>query len=819
MQQASRKLREAAALGHDNTDVQEAFLVLHDGTASSPLVDLCRRYAQYHDPRAGEDAVEFLRSSETSNLGSAALECLEMILETNTTTLSEAQDVIIAQLARLSSDVRKYFTSELDASTTEFFDNVYVRGDKAANCLRTVVLDPALWTSEETRLRVEDDLFQLFLAKLMESGHDHDGRALKGIALLLLADTERLHYFIDDVAAEALLTSLDFRLPADVRGQATLVYSKFLEVAEPVAQTFFANFITKHVSKERGDDLILAFAAGAALFPVVPTNVAQVFLTEGFLAGIMPLLHRQFVSTRVHDSFLALLNAACIDAACRNAIMQNCGPWLSHLVSNGSAKQPAMAATILTKIRTSGLKGSDQRANKADEDVSDLVDLFKTTFTTEETSNVSDSIEGLAYASLKPDVKEQLVSDQAFSKSLLRALESNPDQPEIVIGGLSIIQNITHYSPNLSEEQKRITQLKAYANASRPTDPSPLENDEHVRARCSKVVEAGAVPVLVKINKIGSPSTAHLIDQIMLSLAKDSKNRGKMAQQGAVKVLIAHALKTQQTPVEGSIRLQRMKLGGIHQSVDAPHALARILISLNPSLVFPSSNTPHITDAVASLVKILQPPTDEGPSLVSDAPRDLLPVFETLLALTNLASSPDQSAANAIIRLAWDQIEDLLLGANNMLRRAATELICNLVAFPAGIGRFADGSKRASERLRILVAMADVNDTKTRSAAGGALAMITDFEPILKSMLDAEDKGKRTLEIVLDLATDTDVGLAHRGLATLANFVNAEGNPGQQSQDVLRSLNGAEKIKASLTHVREPGVLQIGVDVLKKLQS
>ena len=66
----------------------------------------------------------------------------------------------------------------------------------------------------------------------METGHDHDGRALKGIALLLMADTQRLHAFIDEDGFEALLTSLDYRLPADVRGQATLVISKFLEVSE-----------------------------------------------------------------------------------------------------------------------------------------------------------------------------------------------------------------------------------------------------------------------------------------------------------------------------------------------------------------------------------------------------------------------------------------------------------------------------------------------------------------------------------------------------------------------------------------------------------
>jgi len=366
--QASRKLREAAALGHDNPDVQSAFLAIHNDQIGSPLRDLCRRYALYHNNAAGDEAVNYLKSSDASNAAPVALECLQIILENQAATLSSAQDFIIAELARQSQPVRQYFASELHASTTEFFDNVYERGDDAANCLRSVVLDDKLWSSEDVRLRVEDDLFQLFLAKLMETGHDHDGRALKGIALLLMADTLRLHTFIDEEAFEALMGSLDPRLPPEVRGQATLVLSKFFEVAETTGQDFLYRYIRKHVERQKGDDLILAFSAGAHLFPVVPSMMAHLFLTDGFLVSIMPLLRRQFGSPTVHDAFLMLVNAACLDGACRAAIAQYCSTWLAHKVSNGTGKQPSMAATILAKLRTSGAKAGDQRANRADED-------------------------------------------------------------------------------------------------------------------------------------------------------------------------------------------------------------------------------------------------------------------------------------------------------------------------------------------------------------------------------------------------------------------------------------------------------------------
>lgn len=723
-----------------------------------------------------------------------------MILENEPVpTMSNAQNFIIAELARQSSAVRQYFASELQDSTTKFFDNVYDRGDDAANCLRSIVLDDKLWPSEDVRLRVEDDLFQLFLAKLMESGHDHDGRALKGIALLLMADTHRLQSFIDEEAFEALMGSLDLRLPADVRGQATLVLSKFFEVANATGQQFLYKYISSHVERQKGDDLVLAFSAAANLFPVIPTMMAELFLTNGFLPSIMPLLGKQFSSHVVHDAFLLLLNAACIDGACRTAIAQYCATWLSHKVSNGTGKQPSVAATVLAKLRTSGVKTGDQRANRADDDVSELVDLFKNNLVAvEERRNVSDSIEGLAYTSLKPEVKESLAKDPAFLKSLLEALEANLHSPEIVVGGLSVISNLTQYAPVLSAEQKKISQLKAYANATKPADPSPLENDDHVRARCTAVVDAGTVATLIKLNKGRSPAAAQLSDRILLALSRNPKDRGKIAQQGAVKLLVSHAQKNlESTESDNS---------------DAAHALARVLISLNPAHVFAPGTTPDITDAVPPLVALIISPKTEG--LTLDQPRDLLPVFESLLALTNLAAAPEPYAANSIIKSAWDEIEDLLMGSNNMLRRAACELMCNLTVIPAGAEKFADGSKRASTRLHLLVAMADVDDLPTRRAAGGALAMLSEqFPSVVSALLDLA----RAPEIILELCQDDDPGVVHRGLVIVRNLVceHDDAELLKKAREALKKSDAVEKLKTSLKKTKDPALLQIGVEALK----
>lgn len=831
-------MRQAAVLAHDNIDVQAAFVALHDGQSSSPLIDLCRRYAQYHDSKAGEDAANYLRSSEIHNLtSSAALESLQLILEEKPNKLSSAQDAIVSELARSNVQVRQYLAQRLVQSTTEFFEDMFARGDESANCLRSVALEMKLWQNEEIRLRVEDDLFVLFIAKLMESGHDYDGRALKGITLLLLADTQRLFTHIDEDAFDALLTSLDLRLPADVRGQATLVITKFIEFSELEAQNYFVNFITSRISRKKPEDLIISFSAAAQLFPVAGNVAAQLFLTPGLLPGLVPLLEQKFSGSAVHDTFLALINAACVDGACRKAIQESCATWLSHKVSNGDGRQPAMAATILAKLRTANATargGAEQRASikAGQDDVSDLVDLFQKSLVIEsetptspsEGKNISDSIEGLAYTSLRPEVKERLANDPRVLKALLKALEEHPTSPEIVIGGLSIISNLTHYQPNLSEEQKKISQLKAYANASKPADVSELEDDTHVEKRNTALVKAGVAATLAKINKNQQPSsaTSHLTDNILHSLSRNKSDRGTIAQQGAVRLLITHYQQQQQPQSSTTKSLpsppQHQTQNDSHSTITA-HALARILISLNPSHVFPASSTPSITSAIPPLISLLQPP-QQCHVLSNDTPRDLLPTFESLLALTNLASTsttdPNFTVASLIIRTAWDAIEDLLLSDNVLVRRAAVELICNLVASPAGVAKYADGSRRARERLRILMAMADVEDAKTRLAAGGALAMLTDFEEVVDAIVQDEERLCRTLEIVLDMIGDSELGLKHRGFVVLLNLVNADKGGGEKVKKAV-GAGGIEKVKNALREVREQAVLEIGMEVLKIL--
>ena len=342
-----------------------------------------------------------------------------------------------------------------------------------------------------------------------------------------------------------------------------------------------------------------------------------------------------------------------------------------------------------------------------------------------------------------------------------------------------------------------MAQLKAYANSSKLPPPDPLDNDGYVTIRCKKLLDADIVPALVACNKqTTSPSNVALITRILLSLTKEQKHRTSLAQQGAVKLLLQ---------IRDRVSKQDNRNAIEH---DAGHALARLLISVNPAHVF-SSSLP-VSTAVSALITLLSPESQENEE------RNLLPTFESLLALTNLASMDDPTARDMVLRVAWITLENtLLLSSNALIQRASVELVCNLMASPAGVAKYADGSPAANQRLHILLALADAEDHATRCAAGGALAMLTEWDQAAKAVLEHQ----RGIRILLDLCTDDADDVKHRGLVCILNLVSAPGDIGEKGLEKVVQEDGVEEIKNGLRECRQPDVMAVGVEVLKAVMA
>ena len=732
--------------------------------------------------------------------------CFEMVTRSEVSEYGQIQDGIVAGLLREAPTAKVALAKKLhDDMTMIAFEKIFRLGDASSNGMTDVLLDPAAWSAESVREECEIDVFQLYLAKLIQLGYEENDRALNGIARLLAADTERLYRLIDEETFDVILSSLDNRNTVQVRSQATLVTAKYLEASGDNGRKALTQFVTSRVTRQRNEDLVLAFSAAAGVFPVAPSPASTLFLTEGFVQAMVPLLVKKAKSEKVELAALDMLSAACIDGACREVIKRHCTSWLQHILTTGKDERPGLAAVVLAKIQ-----GPSSQPNNSKDEIpteekkvaEDLVPRLKSMMVEDPLDSNQSSIEGLAYASVRPRIKEELAKDPEFLRRLLKNLRHSPPGSPISFGGLALINNLTRYLPNISEEQKRLAQLKAYANASKNgPQADPLDEDAAVTERCKAIVKAGAISVLVGMSKNLSPNSMHTVISILLSLSRTSFLRGTIAQQGGVRLLL-----------QGYTLIPGSSDSDIEARRSAAHALARVLISVDPSLVFPSSGSMPLTSVIRPILLLL---SEDSGSMIQ-GPRDLLPTFEALLALTNLASVPSSGAAESIIRHAYPRIEDLLLSNNALIQRAATQVVCNLVNCPLGIALFADESPVAARRMHILLAMADVEDVATRSAAAGALAVVTEFEGAVKAIL-ARDRG---MEIILGLLEDEsgDKGIVHRACVCVMNAVCQDADTGKRAKEKVKELGGVATLNGlEIDYQDEDHVMQCILPALQAL--
>lgn len=181
---------------------------------------------------------------------------------------------------------------------------------------------------------------QLILARLMEGGQEDDDtcRELDRLTKLLDEDfankdkKQSICEVIDDVCVDTIFGYLDMRQPDSVRYHATLTASSYLKAATDKANDALKKFFFDRVERGTYDDYIVAFCVAASMFPIAPDITANMFLSEGFLPSLDPLMRRKWKSRKVETACLEMLNTASMNVQCRGAILKYCADWLEEVV-------------------------------------------------------------------------------------------------------------------------------------------------------------------------------------------------------------------------------------------------------------------------------------------------------------------------------------------------------------------------------------------------------------------------------------------------------------------------------------------------------
>lgn len=428
------------------------------------------------------------------------------------------------------------------------------------------------------------------------------------------------------------------------------------------------------------------------------------------------------------------------------------------------------------------------------------------------------TLEGLSVLSTRPAVRDVLCSDPAFLKALLAlspvphasggslpvtpresmvSLDESAERPvdgALCYGLTTILDNLVARKPVLSAEDAQMDRLRRMALSGKTKDEAdPHESEEAVKKRVDALVSAGVIPAMSGLVRAGSARVKTGLGQLSLGIVDDRSHRASFVRDGGFRVL-SHVIRD----------LTAKDIS--KEALPALQALAKMVISVPPQLLFPAPSEVNALNALRPLELLL-----------CHSGSNLLQKFEALMALTNLASvnpefgdrivtaelpAPENAlrgAGSSSKTKVVDIVETLMLDDNTLVQRAATELVCNLVNCEKGFMLFSGESgaepanPRAAARLGILLLLTDAGDMATRQAASGALASLTDSAAACHSLLagggiststkrsvwdrvaelfalggaQEDDDGER-LEVIS--SEPPDVGLAHRGAVILANL-------------------------------------------------
>ena len=113
-------------------------------------------------------------------------------------------------------------------------------------------------------------------------------------------------------------------------------------------------------------------------------------------------------------------------------------------------------------------------------------------------------------------------------------------------GLVSTLFSLSRYVPKLNEEEKLKEQLKKFADGEtriKKMEAHPLDADSVVDRRCESLLKKGFVSVLYSMGKVKTAMTETMqetIAQVLLAFSTCPRNRGKLVQDGGVKVSNHH---------------------------------------------------------------------------------------------------------------------------------------------------------------------------------------------------------------------------------------------------------------------------------------
>ncbi|KAE9237482.1 hypothetical protein PF004_g8558 [Phytophthora fragariae] len=308
------------------------------------------------------------------------------------------------------------------------------------------------------------------------------------------------------------------------------------------------------------------------------------------------------------------------------------------------------------------------------------------------------------------------------------------------------------------------------------------DTPEHVEARVTRLAASRDVlTTLVQLLKLSATKSENIMEMATLSAlhaAEAPTVRGNLVQCGVFQALIPLALHHIAVAKSKGTKAGAKNPSQIHGtkiSNAAGQAMAKILISTNPNLI-PSS----------SLFSSIRPLLD-----LCKGDQQLLQ-FEALMALTNIASVSEETKARIVGEpQGLSTLQYLQFSEHELVRRAATEAICNLLPNDKVIEQVFMND----EKVRLWIAFASLEDEaedfETARAAGGALAMVSQVPQV--SWVLMRQGGLKAFTAIIEQSSNIET--LHRALFAMQNMLEAISGATKDDEKAEERIKFIDEVK------------------------
>lgn len=355
------------------------------------------------------------------------------------------------------------------------------------------------------------------------------------------------------------------------------------------------------------------------------------------------------------------------------------------------------------------------------------------------TSALERAIEMITYLIPNTIVKEELAAGFSGTghRSAIEKLVDAADLPgagESLSGyGLAtIFQNISATSEQIRKEAfegKEVTmeqydEMQRMGKTEEEKELMDKEKDPDTTELChERIRQIAAANVPRALIALVDGASEHTLEQAVMAMnrmADVQSVRGVLIQQGVLSACIK--IEKKETPTDTDVMKKVIRL--------ARHTIGKMLVSTNPSLLTSAQR-------LGSIKPLIQ--------LIRDIKASDLQHFEALMALTNVASSGEDAKNRIVTERGIPCLHFAMFSDHEMVRRAATEAMCNLVPHKAMMDHLAD-----TDNLKLWLAFAvDYEENyECARAAAGCLAMASQDEIIAEEFVKLENFRKHTTTLL-----------------------------------------------------------------------